>query len=72
MFRLPQLKDPQGFYDIFLISILYVLVLFVMLELIESSTMRQISLTSAIPICLWVGWAVLRILGTQADEENMS
>lgn len=70
MFRLPRLKDPQGFYDIFLISILYVLVLFVIVNLFESSIMRQIFLIPAIPIGLWAGWAVLRILGSQVDDET--
>jgi len=60
--RAPSLRNPQSFWDIFLVLCGYVLLEYVVLQLTGSYLVEQELVVIAIAVFCWAAWAFYHVL----------
>ena len=61
--RLPSVRNPRSFWDLFAVVVAYVALEYVVLRATGSHLVEQELVVVAVLVAAWVLWAVFRILG---------
>lgn len=61
--RLPSLREPRGFYDLFVVDLLAIGIVALELAITRQFLVRIEVIGVTIAVFLWNVWAILRILG---------
>ncbi|WP_253736813.1 hypothetical protein [Halohasta salina] len=67
--RAPRLKNPQSFWDVFVVLCGYVLLEYIVLQLTGSYLVEQELVVVAIAVFVWAAWAIYRVL-TRFDAQD--
>lgn len=68
--RLPSIRNPKGFGDLFLILIVYVALTGIIIQYFDSTIIRRIYTLGSLLVLAWACWAVYSMLGSSEEEDE--
>lgn len=64
-YRLPSIRAPQSFYDVFTVAVMATVLAGVVLAVFHGTIVRVEMVVLLFVVSLWVAWAINRILAQQ-------
>lgn len=64
-YRLPSIRAPQSFYDVFTVAVTATVLVAVVLSVFHGTIVRVEMVALLFIVSIWVAWAINRILAQQ-------
>ncbi len=68
--RLPSIRNPQSFYDVYVVTVAGTVVMALVLHFLHGSFVRIEMVVFMGFVFLWAGWATYRVLGIYIEHSK--
>lgn len=68
--KLPSLRYPEGFEDVFLILVSYITLMAILMQFFDDMVSRSVYVLVTVVMVAWASWAIFLMLKTTSEEED--